>query len=80
MFHTRTRIDESYLIGDIVDNDDAMCTSIVAARDRSKSFLTGSVPLEHMCEEMREDSSWNEDSFTICNLIVFPSRSIVRIF
>lgn len=68
----------TYLISDIVDNDDSMCSAIVTTGDRTKPFLTSCVPLltKRGWKRSRQGKEW----LTICNLIVFPSRSIVRIF
>lgn len=65
------------LIGDIVNNNNTMCTSVVTTGYRTKSFLSSRIPLEM---KSSIDEIHRVIVLTICNLIVFPSRSMVRIF
>lgn len=65
---------ERIRISDIIDDNDAVSTAIIAAGDSPKTLLSGGIPLvissRHPLGSHR----------TICNLTVLPSKSTVRIF
>ena len=46
LLHPLANVVEALLGSDIVDNDDAVCSSVVARCESSESLLTGSVPLK----------------------------------
>ncbi len=63
---------EGFLISNIINDNNAMSSAIVRGSDGSESFLSCGIPLK------KEFQSFC--NLTICNLTVFPSSSIVRIF
>jgi hypothetical protein len=76
---------ESFLVCDIVDNDDTVSTSVVGGSDGSETLLTSSIPLKNSIKCYQRgmvDSTGRlkHAQLTICNFTVFPSNSIVRIF
>ncbi len=44
-FSSIMRISFLYLIGDVINDNNTMCTSVVTTCDRTESFLTGCIPL-----------------------------------
>lgn len=62
---------ERVLISDIVNNNNAMSSTIVGRGNSTETLLTSSIPLP---------IRWNQQKLTICNFTVLPSRSTVRIF
>jgi len=69
----------TYLICDIINDNNSMCTSVVTGRDCPKPFLSCCIPL---CCNIMTMITWclTATMLTICNFMVFPSKSIVRIF
>lgn len=65
------------LVRAIIDNNNAMGASVIAGRDGSKALLSGRVPLKPSFNRLPHT---NIHLLTICNFIVLPSKSIVRIF
>ena len=53
LMHPLSHIVKGVTVCHIVDNDYAMCTSVVAASQSSESLLSGSVPLKpHLLEDI----------------------------
>ena len=63
---------ERILICYIVNNNNAMSTTIIRRSNSTETFLTSSIPLYNKIIQRRKS--------TICNFTVLPSRSTVRIF
>lgn len=55
---TRTTYD---LLGDVIDDDDSMSSSIVAGGDGAKPFLTGCVPLKNPNTHIENGRSQHEN-------------------
>ena len=62
---------ERFLIGHVVNNDDAVSAAIVTAGDRSETFLTGRVPLKRR-RSRRERSNSCVRSFYNLQFDCFP--------
>jgi len=69
-----------YLVCDIIDNDDAIGTSVVTGRDCPEPLLTSSVPLNRDKKNTLQTHWDHKQKLTIWSLMVFPSNSTVRIF
>jgi hypothetical protein len=71
---------EAICICDIIDNNNSMSSTIITGSNCSKAFLTSSVPLHKFEGKKMIRKKKTARSLTICNLIVFESKSMVRIF
>ncbi len=65
---------EAFQVGDVVNDDNSVSSAIVTGSDCSKAVLTGSVPLK--ATKLKKVFFF---LLTMCNLIVLPSASTLRI-
>jgi len=72
---------ETLLIGHIVDKQDTHGTSVVCSSNCSEPLLSSSIPLHRkpLVSTGHTMYAWFLCPLTICNLILLPSSSIVRI-